>query len=205
MRMPFGISSRPEEFQWRLPETLDGLIGISTVADDILIVGRGQTGENMSYHFGNERNEGTDLAQSRGSSGNRYLSMWNIGCGRRQSEIWAHHAVPATLHKMPTENAVFVHTVLYSMCWQPRTAFAKIATHYERSSCFHYPCGQKSLQEVTRENIPRDSSRSNMTISLQWFSMLTFVLWLHDPGKYNEVCNRDVWTINRVTHQVIWC
>ena len=41
--MPFGISSSPEEFQRRLQEALGGLDGISTVADDILIVGRGQT------------------------------------------------------------------------------------------------------------------------------------------------------------------
>ena len=41
--MPCGISSSLEEFQRRLQEALDGLDGISTVADDILIVGRGQT------------------------------------------------------------------------------------------------------------------------------------------------------------------
>ena len=41
--MPFGMSSSPEEFQRRLQEALEGLDGISTVADDILIVGRGQT------------------------------------------------------------------------------------------------------------------------------------------------------------------
>ena len=43
LRMPFGISSSPEEFQRRLQEALEGLEGISTVADDILIVGRGET------------------------------------------------------------------------------------------------------------------------------------------------------------------
>ncbi|RLJ22814.1 hypothetical protein DJ031_00215, partial [bacterium endosymbiont of Escarpia laminata] len=43
LRMPFGISSSPEEFQRRLQQALEGLEGISTVADDILIVGRGQT------------------------------------------------------------------------------------------------------------------------------------------------------------------
>ena len=41
--MSFGISSSPEEFQRRLEEALDGLDVISTVADEILIVGRGQT------------------------------------------------------------------------------------------------------------------------------------------------------------------
>ena len=43
LRMPFGISSSPEEFQRRLQEALEGPEGISTVADDILIVGRGET------------------------------------------------------------------------------------------------------------------------------------------------------------------
>ena len=43
LRMPFGISSSLEEFQRRLREALDRFEGISTVADDILIVGRGQT------------------------------------------------------------------------------------------------------------------------------------------------------------------
>jgi len=43
LRMPFGLSSSPEEFQRRLQQALEGLDGISTVADDILIVGRGKT------------------------------------------------------------------------------------------------------------------------------------------------------------------
>ena len=42
LRMAFGISSSPEEFQRRLQEALDGRERISTIADDILIVGRGQ-------------------------------------------------------------------------------------------------------------------------------------------------------------------
>ena len=37
--MPFGISRTPEEFQRRLNEALEGLDGIRTVADDILIWG----------------------------------------------------------------------------------------------------------------------------------------------------------------------
>ena len=59
LRMPFGISSSPEEFQRRLQEALelDGLDGISTVADDILIVGRGQTeAEVRIYHDRNFAN-----------------------------------------------------------------------------------------------------------------------------------------------------
>ena len=43
LRMPFGISPAPEEFQRRLNEALEGLDGIRTVADDILIWGVGST------------------------------------------------------------------------------------------------------------------------------------------------------------------
>jgi hypothetical protein len=39
LRMPFGISSAPEEFQRRLASCLHGLNGVTVVADDILIYG----------------------------------------------------------------------------------------------------------------------------------------------------------------------
>ena len=38
--MPFGISTAPEEFQRRLSTALEGLEGVSVVADDILIYGK---------------------------------------------------------------------------------------------------------------------------------------------------------------------
>jgi hypothetical protein len=43
LRMPFGLSSSPEEFQRRLSDALNGLQGITVVADDILIYGKGTT------------------------------------------------------------------------------------------------------------------------------------------------------------------
>eukprot|EP00057_Strongylocentrotus_purpuratus_P027755 XP_011682229.1 PREDICTED: uncharacterized protein K02A2.6-like [Strongylocentrotus purpuratus] len=42
-RLPFGIASAPEEFQRRLDEALEGLQGVSTIADDILVYGEGET------------------------------------------------------------------------------------------------------------------------------------------------------------------
>ena len=45
LRLPFGISSAPEEFQRRQKEVLEGLHGIINVADDILIYGTGDTHE----------------------------------------------------------------------------------------------------------------------------------------------------------------
>lgn len=42
-RMPFGLSSSPEEFQRRLTEAIGNISGIAVVADDILIYGKGDT------------------------------------------------------------------------------------------------------------------------------------------------------------------
>lgn len=53
-RMPFGISTAPEEFQRRLSNALGGLPGIQVVADDILIYGKGATVEEARKdHDGN--------------------------------------------------------------------------------------------------------------------------------------------------------
>ena len=41
LRMPFGISPAPEEFQRRLDQSLAGLNGCKAVADDILVFGCG--------------------------------------------------------------------------------------------------------------------------------------------------------------------
>ena len=42
-RLPFGLSVSSEIFQKRLTEALDGLKGVICVADDIIVVGRGDT------------------------------------------------------------------------------------------------------------------------------------------------------------------
>ena len=43
MRLPFGISSAPEEFQRRQHEVLEGLTGAECVMDDIIVYGCGET------------------------------------------------------------------------------------------------------------------------------------------------------------------
>ena len=43
LRLPFGISSAPEEFQRRQRDVLEGLKGVINIADDILIFGSGET------------------------------------------------------------------------------------------------------------------------------------------------------------------
>ena len=47
-RMPFGISSGPEEYQRRQQEFLEGLDGVINIADDICVLGRGDTKEEAS-------------------------------------------------------------------------------------------------------------------------------------------------------------
>ena len=44
-RMPFGISSAPEEFQQRLQIALHGIEGVAVVVDDVLVFGGGKTDE----------------------------------------------------------------------------------------------------------------------------------------------------------------
>lgn len=43
LKMPFGISPAPKYFQHRLDQAIEGLPGVRTVADDILISGEGDT------------------------------------------------------------------------------------------------------------------------------------------------------------------
>ena len=42
-RMPFGISTAPEEFQRRQHEIIEGLTGVEVIADDFLVYGSGDT------------------------------------------------------------------------------------------------------------------------------------------------------------------
>ena len=43
--MPFGICSATEIFQRKMHEIIEGLQGVEVVADDFLVVGRGETSE----------------------------------------------------------------------------------------------------------------------------------------------------------------
>ena len=45
LRLPFGISSAPEEFQRRLQAALYGIDGVAVVADDVLVYGTGEREE----------------------------------------------------------------------------------------------------------------------------------------------------------------
>ena len=54
LRMPFGITSAPEEFQRRMDIALEGLDGTKAIADDILVFGTGTTQEEAEKNH-NER------------------------------------------------------------------------------------------------------------------------------------------------------
>ncbi|CAC5394823.1 unnamed protein product [Mytilus coruscus] len=45
LRMPFGLSSAPEEYQRKQDQTVEGLPGVRSIVDDILIYGEGDTEE----------------------------------------------------------------------------------------------------------------------------------------------------------------
>ena len=45
LRMPFGISSAPEEYQRRMHDVVQGLPGVEIIADDILVYGKGSIKE----------------------------------------------------------------------------------------------------------------------------------------------------------------
>ena len=45
LRMPFGLCTAPEEYQRRQDQAVEGLSGIHSVADDILVYGEGDTEE----------------------------------------------------------------------------------------------------------------------------------------------------------------
>ena len=53
LRLPFGLSSSPEEFQRRLEECLEGLEQVEVIADDIVIYAQGDTEEEAqrSHHM----------------------------------------------------------------------------------------------------------------------------------------------------------
>ena len=50
LRLPFGVSSAPEEFQRHLQQALHGLTGVAVVAEDILVYGVGKTMEEARFN-----------------------------------------------------------------------------------------------------------------------------------------------------------
>ena len=52
LRLPFGISSAPEEFQRRQHEVLEGLSGAECVMDDIIVYGCGETMDSAIHDQG---------------------------------------------------------------------------------------------------------------------------------------------------------
>ena len=53
LRLPYGVSSAPEEFQKGIHEALDGLPGIANIADDVLVYGLGE--KNLQLYSGSPK------------------------------------------------------------------------------------------------------------------------------------------------------
>ena len=81
LRMPFGISSAPEEFQRRMHTTLQGLSGVEVIADDILVYGCGDTEE--EYQRDHDENLLHLLQRARERNPKRSLS-----CACQKFRIW---------------------------------------------------------------------------------------------------------------------
>jgi len=79
LRMPFGISSAPEKFQWCMHVICQDLPGIAVITDDILVYGCGSTEE--KYRWDHDTNLQRLLQQARDS---------NLKLKKRK--LWLHRA-----------------------------------------------------------------------------------------------------------------
>ena len=76
VRMPFGISSAPEEFQRRMHMICQDLPGVVVIADDILVYGCGSTEEYRKDHDANLKRQ-MDRAREANLKLNRHkLRLW---------------------------------------------------------------------------------------------------------------------------------
>ena len=76
-RMPFGISTAPEEFQRRLHEVFEGLSGVEVIPDDILVYGSGDTEEKAVENHDNCLEAVLERARQRGLKLNKQkLKLW---------------------------------------------------------------------------------------------------------------------------------
>ena len=69
-RLPFGVSPAPEIFQRKLAEQLEGLHGITMIAEDILVYGQGETEEEALAHHDENLETLLPRADSRGQKVN---------------------------------------------------------------------------------------------------------------------------------------
>ena len=64
-RMPFGTSSVPEVWKQRMQEVVEGLSGVEVIADDFLVIGRGNTQAEATCDHEKNRKEFLKRAQER--------------------------------------------------------------------------------------------------------------------------------------------
>ena len=86
LRMPFGISLAPEEFECKLHETLDDLPGVVVLRDDVLVMGYGETHEEAVI------DHDTNLARllQRARETNLKLNKSKINLGKSEVKFMGH-------------------------------------------------------------------------------------------------------------------
>ena len=97
LRMPFGISSAPEVFQWCMHQLIEDLEGVEVVANDFMIYGHGNSqGEGASDH---DRNLHAFL--KRCEEQNVVLSAEKLQLREREVPFIGHLATPEGLKPSP--------------------------------------------------------------------------------------------------------
>ena len=92
LKMPFGISPAPEYFQHRLDQAIEGLPGVLMVADDILIIGEGDTVEDAVKDHDRKLIALLERCQGKGVKLNRKIQIEddrNPVCWSRDNARWS--------------------------------------------------------------------------------------------------------------------
>ena len=82
-QLPFGVSPAPEKFQRKLAEQLEGLTGITMIAEDILVFGQGETEEEALAHH----DENLEQLLQRAEFEERGIKVNEGKCKYRLSEV----------------------------------------------------------------------------------------------------------------------
>lgn len=86
LRMPFGISLAPEEFERRLHEQLSGLDGVEILRDDILVAGYGDTQEEAEANH----DENLKKLLDRARKANLKLNSKKMNLKKQQVQFMGH-------------------------------------------------------------------------------------------------------------------
>ncbi len=146
LRMPFGISSAPEEFQRRVLETLEGLEGIQTIADDILVYGCGETYEEAVADH--DKNMVALLERCRA----RNFKLNKSKIRFKQTSVKYHGHIIASEGLKP--DPVKVEAILQMPIPEDKKAVKRLigVTNYLAKFCPHLSAVSEPLRRLTEEN-----------------------------------------------------